>query len=62
MSMAVGLTVPKIGGGQMSEWSGYNETDYNSLKCNLDYWTRMYTKYGGLCSSSSCSVLMHIAW
>ena len=37
MSMAVGLTVPKIGGGQMSEWSGYNETDYNSLKCNLDY-------------------------
>ena len=35
MIMAVGLTVSKIGKGQRSERSGYNEIDYNSLKYNL---------------------------
>jgi len=31
MIMAVGLTVSKIGRGQMSQGSGHNQVDYNSL-------------------------------
>jgi len=35
MITAVELTVSKTDRGQMSEGSGHNATDYNSLKCNL---------------------------
>ena len=36
-TMAVGLSVSKIGKGQRSEGSGRSETDSNSLKCNWMY-------------------------